>query len=329
MKKIYLLVIAILMMANLNAQITVTSANVPQIGDTIHSHGVAMPSISVQHGGANQTWDFSSISGASAGATNFVPLSGSTLPTTFPQSNIVELSGGSEIYYKKNTSEYSLVGTYSPGSTRLIIPNSRDFLKFPITYNDVFNGTWSGTAENLSASVTYSRSGTSMVKADGYGTLILPYTTVNNVLRVITVYNYQDVYMGSTLATYVDTIYTWFNATTNCYIATYSVIYMSGMFIASQATYIDQSSFVSSVNDLTIGEKQLSFYPNPADNFINVENTSEAMILKIFDVRGSLIKTEKIQKGNRKIDISDLKSGVYFVHYSTESNNYTQKLVVN
>jgi hypothetical protein len=123
--------------------------------------------------GPNQTWDFSSLSGAST-TFNYVSLNNGTEPSTYPNANLVEITDAGETYFNNPASELSLEGQLVPGVARLINTDKREFLKFPITYNDVFNGTFDGTIENIAINQTFDRGGTIEIKSDGYGDLILP-----------------------------------------------------------------------------------------------------------------------------------------------------------
>lgn len=214
------------------------------------------------------------------------------------------------------------------GIFRVIYTDKREFLKFPITYNDVFNETFSGTFENIGAGQIFDRGGTIEIKSDGYGDLILPYTTVNNVLRVRSVYNYNDSFMGTHVFSYSDTVYTWYNSTTNNFIASLSLAYLDGFLSLSQATYLEQSDLVNAIHDLQVVNKNITFYPNPANNYITIRNTADIISIKIHDVKGILVKTIDIQNGNQQIDISDLNAGIYFIECYTKSYNYLEKLFV-
>ncbi|MGI8892553.1 MAG: T9SS type A sorting domain-containing protein [Bacteroidia bacterium] len=72
----------------------------------------------------------------------------------------------------------------------------------------------------------------------------------------------------------------------------------------------------------------LSFYPNPANDIINI-SSSDASINKIdfYDLQGRLIKTALITQGNNSVDISLLPNGVFIYIVSDQfSNTITGKL---
>ena len=70
----------------------------------------------------------------------------------------------------------------------------------------------------------------------------------------------------------------------------------------------------------------IKIYPNPAlDQFtlsIEIKN-NEDLTLKIYDVIGKLISTEKIHQNDQKINVDKLNNGVYWIE--VQSSNWTEK----
>lgn len=84
-------------------------------------------------------------------------------------------------------------------------------------------------------------------------------------------------------------------------------------------------------------EKPLTVYPNPASDFIKVEfTTGNAVVpeIKIFDLTGKVVKQfDKEFSLNHEVfkadlDISDLKTGIYFVKVIQGKQTWSEKLVV-
>jgi len=72
-----------------------------------------------------------------------------------------------------------------------------------------------------------------------------------------------------------------------------------------------------------IDNNSFEIYPNPANNFIVIENTN-AEKASILDITGKLIKEINLNNDKTIIDISDLNQGVFFV----KIENNIQKLIV-
>lgn len=89
-----------------------------------------------------------------------------------------------------------------------------------------------------------------------------------------------------------------------------------------------------SVNSGNHLSESVSFFPNPATNFVSIEtNTSEnaMLILQVTDARGREVmfteKEIKAGKSNTTIDVADLASGLYFVHAEINGKVFTEKLL--
>lgn len=136
MKKI--LYIFLLFPFFLNAQITVTSSNLPNIGDTVilaEDFGGYFPGLS----GANQNWDFSNALGTPEMLLGFIDPLLTPYPNTFPSSNIC-VQVDSSAYYYLNTSVNGLaaVGFVDAG---IVYPWNDMLLPTPLNYLDTINNT--------------------------------------------------------------------------------------------------------------------------------------------------------------------------------------------
>ena len=80
------------------------------------------------------------------------------------------------------------------------------------------------------------------------------------------------------------------------------------------------SKFELSKTELLVKDK-ISIYPNPAGNYLMINNLNANTSIKIYSISGVLLKTMQIQNGD-KIDISDLEQGIYFLHIGTHNKKY-------
>lgn len=68
------------------------------------------------------------------------------------------------------------------------------------------------------------------------------------------------------------------------------------------------------------------FYPNPAHDFFNIQSVEEIKSVIIFDTTGKNVASFNNQK--ERIDISNLKSGIYFIEIlNSENKTLTEKLI--
>lgn len=70
--------------------------------------------------------------------------------------------------------------------------------------------------------------------------------------------------------------------------------------------------------------KKIQVYPNPAKDYILIENLKINADMEIYDMQGKLIKREKYQ--NVQISVKNLSKGIYILKIPSE--NYSQKLIV-
>jgi hypothetical protein len=87
--------------------------------------------------------------------------------------------------------------------------------------------------------------------------------------------------------------------------------------------------YTASVKPVVKEEISISVAPNPSTEYVNIQFTgAEQLQLKMMDALGNVISRE-VLNGNRKLNVSDLNSGVYFLVFEAPgSKSITSKLVV-
>lgn len=79
-----------------------------------------------------------------------------------------------------------------------------------------------------------------------------------------------------------------------------------------------------------VGKKELiKIYPNPTAEILNIETDSKINSISIFDAKGSLIKNfqETGISNGKRINVSDLISGIYMVKVKTSTSEFTKKFI--
>lgn len=73
----------------------------------------------------------------------------------------------------------------------------------------------------------------------------------------------------------------------------------------------------------------VNIYPNPADNFLNVENSSSQLIeARILDQTGRVISTTTLIPGQTKIDCGKLAMGVYNIELYSQGSKTLKRFVI-
>ena len=77
-------------------------------------------------------------------------------------------------------------------------------------------------------------------------------------------------------------------------------------------------------------QESLSFsvYPNPCQNYINIENLNITNNVVVVDVLGNIVLESQLNTGLNQINLSPLCEGVYFL-YSTDEISLKQLFIKN
>ena len=75
----------------------------------------------------------------------------------------------------------------------------------------------------------------------------------------------------------------------------------------------------------------VTIYPNPANERVSL-NTGDAisgdLTLEIYDIVGTLVKSEILKAGIRQIFTGDLESGIYMLTIRLENMTINKKLII-
>jgi DNA-binding beta-propeller fold protein YncE len=85
----------------------------------------------------------------------------------------------------------------------------------------------------------------------------------------------------------------------------------------------DTATPIVSATDSTI-----KIYPNPAKDFVMVEN-AENDVISIIDFSGKEVYSTKVLNSAARIDVSKLNQGVYILKVNNNHQNYAKTLLIN
>tara|TARA_Y100000589_G_scaffold304738_1_gene318142 strand:- start:1055 stop:1522 length:468 start_codon:yes stop_codon:yes gene_type:complete len=113
------------------------------------------------------------------------------------------------------------------------------------------------------------------------------------------------------------------------------ITFQSGDVVIETQTFTDNFSItgvrnlvfgniITETEDITQAVQELSAYPNPCGDVLNIsQNTSDARYF-IYDLNGSLIQSDK---ASSTINVSNLTTGVYFFTLVDKANTQTLKII--
>jgi hypothetical protein len=99
--------------------------------------------------------------------------------------------------------------------------------------------------------------------------------------------------------------------------------------ILMEGVWMRLLSDILGINE-TINSTTISIYPNPATNYLNIDNTSKMKneSMEIYNISGQRLFTQRLQEEKTTIDLSGLAKGFYFIKTNTEDNIKTTKLII-
>jgi len=94
--------------------------------------------------------------------------------------------------------------------------------------------------------------------------------------------------------------------------------YNKGAWDADRSPSVAMDAFMDtntlSTEDFNITTKGFKVFPNPSSDEITIGNTARFIdSIKIYDINGRLIKSSAVEGYSLTVDISNLKSGLYFL----------------
>jgi hypothetical protein len=202
-------------------------------------------------------------------------------------------------------------------------------LTFPLSYGGEINDDGKYTRTDMYGQ--YDIFTKRNIKVDGEGRITLPYNSAHAAIRVVTSDSIFENYCGMGgcfSATKIKQNYAWYDATNKYPIFQYTTLNTVGdAYVYHEYKYIE--NLASTVSSHEIENEYLSFYPNPAQQYIVVQQKDVQYSIR--NVNGQILLSGKTTLDNEKTDVSSLSSGIYFIQFLDEKNqqNITQKLIKN
>lgn len=163
----------------------------------------------------------------------------------------------------------------------------------------------------LDGSLSFNDVNSSFTVSDLGQTLVSCAISANN--------NFEELYFGLYWANYSNPFS--YGITTNSSVSTLTITAANG----DQAIY---GNFRLGVSQFKVSD--IKTYPNPVIDELIVEkqNTTESMTLHVFNMNGQLMLSQSIHSKQMAINVTELKSGVYFfVFEDTYSRKEIRKII--
>lgn len=348
MKKHLLFVSALIATTAVSAQITITDADFPTIGQSYVRASSDSATTTYGTSGANQTWDFSAWGTLTLDwdTTEYHAPAGLLGASNFPSATHASKSPSEQgISYLRLTSTVAEglgiyddvvgLGTYSAVTFSPALVS----LTLPLTYGDNFGGT-----STMDFKMAYSPApfiDSMRVKnvmdhvdtVDAWGTILTPAITMAEPalrLKQITVMtDTQWVYVnqvlppnqmfpnGTTLGwnffdAGMDTTYD-YNFWANGYGEQVASISFSEGETLYDVDWLDSTfaNLTTSIATATASQT-IEVFPNPATDKITIANVATESMLFVFDVNGKMVEKTVLKRNNTALNVTNYNNGVYF-----------------
>jgi hypothetical protein len=335
-KKLYISIFYIGCSFFLKAQYTLTSASNPVPGDIqsfvdLDSTGLLTPG-----SGISQTWNYSTVTALPYPPITSTFVAMSSVPNNFMFSAAtigIDLGAGSYGVLSNTSTKFEYLG-YAEATVSNCWSYSDPFKPYslPFTYGSTSADTY------LLIQSTNTTVGTFTTYGDGTGTLQLPTATIPNVLKLhYTQYESDTTSSGSiqTFTVSMDQLYASVSKFPLLEIQTSTMTITTGTTITT--TYNKNGRIYSFYYPLGINGKEkmaeFSIFPNPVTNgevFVSNIPSSEKMTAEIYTILGQTVKTVSFEGGSesKKINVSDLAKGIYYLKVNSKEAIKTQKIII-
>lgn len=341
------------------AQPTINRNDLFAPGDVLFAvEALEIPDVSPS--GANATWDFSDLQVDTPNIVAVYIAASDTTPyaADYPTSDLVQTLGfGGLTYYQFMESDadgISIVGEVIPGFVpgQSVYSDPELIVAFPLTYQSTWTDDFAYDLSYVGSGVTYEGDGNTMCEVDGYGTLVLPHLTFEDVLRLkMITFSFDTASFGSETETIkvFDTTYVWLSpayhgplcsyttsrtVNTAYFITQDTVISDSVTVLDSSFSFDPFSEMTSSVVTVSSGKYSLSISPNPFENILQLSfstERSQELQFILRDIHGREVYAEDlgIQTGDTNIQLSlpSLPGGMYVALLQSATGADVQKLI--
>jgi hypothetical protein len=315
----------------------------PQPGDVLTYYPADTANVGTGASGAGQHWDYSGL------LTGTTPFSETYVDagSAVPGANVAwtDPAGTFKQYFSINSSAYSLVAVsaFSPPSLEplwtLMYADPQTLLTYPFTYPGSFTDQHAAFYTLPQSSLF--RIGTSSTIADGYGTLVLPAGTFENVLRLKIVIDDRDsIVMTDPPLPFIEEnhveIFLWFDGIHKTPLLRIRKTAGTANGIVTYHKEVAVAAGLNGVAEVPGTGVVFRLYPDPAATASCAEFTLAAPLTLEFSLvsqAGTTVRTikkEQFASGKHfvPLDVSGIAPGVYLVKCTSPFGESCRKLVV-
>ena len=276
--------------------------------------------------GTGVTWDASALTAQSGfPAVNFIFGSPAATPhaSLYPASNYVQydpaLTAVVEYEYLiVNADSVTIEGSYTPSTAHEIFQDPDKSLVFPFAYGQSFTDSYAKTNYSDASTISSFQTGTRTTTFNGFGTLILPQGSFNNVALFS---SERTNSLGPNSFSY-----TWIDINNGN-----RLLYVSEN---NGSVTIAYNTILSTVISTLEWNGSVNVFPNPfstsANLIIETNGDFENANVEIIDIHGRIVKSVKVETKLVELNKDGLSNGIYTYRLSNNNKIVAYgKLVLN
>ncbi|MCH8902582.1 MAG: T9SS type A sorting domain-containing protein [Bacteroidetes bacterium] len=337
------------------AQITITSSDMPNIGDKLRfSISDTLLGIDAQPTGTNYTWDFSFLNWLSQDVDTFLGSTQWSLSYQFafgpfgnPSSyalkgTAIDSLGSISIdeyldFFRETSGKYQQTGfgmTLSGLPIPVVFDTNDVIYRFPMNFGNIDS---SISSWKLTLPIYYGSLRKRYNEVDGWGSLTTPYGTFD-VLRIK-----SDIFSTDTIG--LDSVngftvvlpqqieYKWLGKGQGIPLLTIIAQVIANDTFVTSITYRDSNRIPESAIP-ELAAESIQVYPNPAHDLVTIVLHPSVNIeqLQLFDIHGKRMKIEPLSssiiRNGYMLNVSEFRPGIYLLQYTDESLRAYKKLII-
>lgn len=333
MKKQLLLVSGLVALTSLSAQITLTSADLPQLYSVPHQATDTTMTQSPGNSGSNQTYVFTGLLNQQEDSVTFTLPQFTPYAASYPGANMAQIvnQGDAFVFLFSDNSGLEVHGQaadpFGTGVVAIGFTNPERIMAFPAAYGSSFADTASGVTQfylGIDPGIGFVVDSVKIhswihkdSEYDGWGTCQTPLNTFN-VLRQNTYRHQVDTIDIFAFGQWAPNFFSQTDSTrTYTYWANsvgFPIVELTDQDDLGQITNCTWLVAMPAVTGIPVNETPagtISAYPNPATYVLNFETPSAEGTVEITDMAGRVVKTINVTSSQTRVDISELASGMY------------------
>lgn len=320
MKKILIAILFFKSISTFAQPVLSTTSQIGYVAPFAVASAATAPLAPIATMGANVTWDATGLlKDAGIPLVNYSVLTpvGTMYAADYPAANwyftdpvLAAMVG--HTYFNLSTDSFVLWGAHVTGSPYEIYDNPEMELTFPFTFNQTINNTYSKTNYTAVGGISSVQNGDVTLTYDGYGTLMLPNGTYNNVVRIKKVRTNN---LGPTL-----TSYRWYKASDGEQLLMYEEKAGGSLNVVFNTNVVNGVSDLHNNDGVLIGN-------NIGLNQISIKADKNISSVCLYSVTGQRIKNyDRINANNFNMP-KEFSKGIYLLAIEIDGHTSMQKVI--